>query len=119
MKVQDLARVMEAIAPLELAESWDNVGLLTGSLESPLSGPVLLTIDLTERVLAEAVQAKASAVVAYHPPIFDAMSGSSLMLSTGYCRPPVISAMSVSRPCPAASSGVRPRDATGSYTPIA
>lgn len=71
MNVSDLVRAMQSIAPLELAEPWDNVGLLVGSEERALSGPVLLTIDLTERVLAEAVAAKASAVVSYHPPMWE------------------------------------------------
>jgi dinuclear metal center YbgI/SA1388 family protein len=71
MHVSDLTRAMQTIAPLDLAESWDNTGLLLGSPDRRLSGPVLLTIDLTERVLAEAVTAKSSAVVAYHPPLWD------------------------------------------------
>ncbi len=73
MNVSQLIAAMQTIAPLELAGSWDNVGLLMGSAEKPLRGPVLLTIDLTERVLAEAVGLKASAVIAYHPPIWDAV----------------------------------------------
>jgi dinuclear metal center YbgI/SA1388 family protein len=71
MKVADLARAMQRLAPLELAESWDNVGLLIGDRQKDLRGPVLLTIDLTERVLAEAVAAGCSAVVSYHPPLWD------------------------------------------------
>jgi dinuclear metal center YbgI/SA1388 family protein len=73
MKVNDLARAMQLIAPLELAESWDNVGLLVGDSGRELGGPVLLTIDLTEAVLAEAVQAKAGAIVSYHPPLWEAV----------------------------------------------
>lgn len=71
MKIADLCRAMQSIAPLKLAESWDNVGLLVGSSERELAGPALLTIDLTERVLAEAVAAKASAIVSYHPPLWE------------------------------------------------
>lgn len=71
MNVADLARAMQRIAPLELAESWDNVGLLVGSSNHSLGGPVLLAIDLTERVLAEAMEARASAIIAYHPPLWD------------------------------------------------
>ena len=69
--MNNLMSAMSAIAPLELAESWDNVGLLVGNAESPLHGPVMLTIDLTEAVLDEAVGTKASAIVAYHPPIWE------------------------------------------------
>ncbi len=61
---------MERIAPLELAEEWDRVGLQVGSKDAKLTGPVLLTIDLTEPVIDEAVAMGASAVISYHPPIF-------------------------------------------------
>src|ERR1700690_3498394 len=47
--VADLASAMESIAPLRLAESWDNVGLLVGDPSLELSG-VLLAIDCTREV---------------------------------------------------------------------
>lgn len=68
--VADLVGAIEAIAPTNLAEPWDNVGLLIGSADQPLRGPVLLTIDLSEPVAAEARRLGCSAVIAYHPPIF-------------------------------------------------
>jgi dinuclear metal center YbgI/SA1388 family protein len=74
MLVQDLVMAMQRIAPLEYAESWDRVGLLVGSPGKPLSGKVVLTIDLTERVLKEAEESGASAVVSYHPPIWDPLT---------------------------------------------
>jgi len=67
--VADLVRAMEAIAPLRHAASWDNVGLLLGDADRPLRS-VLLAIDLTAAVAAEARATGAGAVVAYHPPIF-------------------------------------------------
>jgi len=70
MTLSDLLVAMRAIAPLEYAEPWDNVGLLVGRADATLTGPALLTIDLTERVLDEAIAARASAIIAYHPPIF-------------------------------------------------
>ncbi|MCC7389069.1 MAG: Nif3-like dinuclear metal center hexameric protein [Phycisphaerales bacterium] len=70
MLVQDLVSAMERIAPPRYAESWDRVGLQVGSLRAGLTGPVLLTIDLTEPVIEEAASMGASAVVSYHPPIF-------------------------------------------------
>jgi len=73
MKIADLIDAMGRIAPLELAEPWDNVGLLMGSTDSEIEGPVLLTIDLTEAVAEEAVRLRCAAVMAYHPPIFEAM----------------------------------------------
>lgn len=74
MTIHDLVRAMESIAPLEFAETWDRVGLLAGDRARPVKGPVLLTIDLSEAVLAEAVKAGCCAVVAYHPPIWDPLT---------------------------------------------
>jgi len=69
--ISDLVLAMERIAPVALAESWDNVGLLVGDPKAPLHR-VLLTVDLLPEVIDEAAQAGANAVVAYHPPIFRA-----------------------------------------------
>ena len=68
-RVSDLANALSLIAPPRLAEAWDNVGLLLGDPEAPCAR-ALLTIDLTEAVLDEAVRRGADAVVAYHPPLF-------------------------------------------------
>lgn len=70
MIVQELVDAMESIAPRKLKEDWDKVGLQLGAPQREITGPILLTIDLTERVLQEAIDAKAGAIVAYHPPIF-------------------------------------------------
>ena len=70
-----LIGALEALAPLELAGDWDNVGLLVGDASGgELAGPVLLTIDLTDRVMDEAEAMGCSAIVAYHPLIFRPMS---------------------------------------------
>jgi len=74
MSVQTLIDVMSAIAPLALAEPWDRVGLLAGDAKAECSGPVLLTIDLTERVMDEAVEMGASMIIAYHPPIWEPLT---------------------------------------------
>lgn len=74
MLISDLDRVMRDIAPLEYAEPWDKVGLLVGDSARELRGPIVLAIDLTERVLDEAVALQAGAIVAYHPPIFEPLS---------------------------------------------
>ncbi len=70
MVVQDLMDAMERIAPLRGAEPWDRVGLQLGVPSRPVGGPVLLTIDLTEAVLEEAVRMHAGVIVAYHPVIW-------------------------------------------------
>ena len=67
--IGDLEELMDLIAPPRLAEDWDNVGLLVGERSHPLQR-VLLTIDLREDVLAEAISRNVDAIIAYHPPIF-------------------------------------------------
>jgi dinuclear metal center YbgI/SA1388 family protein len=69
-RISDLLPIFEAIAPLGLAEDWDNVGLLLAPRENAEISGVLLTIDLTEAVLREARAEAVELVLAYHPPIF-------------------------------------------------
>lgn len=73
MKVSDIVRAIETIAPPQLAESWDNVGLLVGDAQGPVR-KLMLCIDLTEAVLAEALAARAGMVMAYHPTVFKPIS---------------------------------------------
>ena len=72
MKVEDIARKIELIYPLSLAQDWDNVGLLIGD---PLKNvkKILLTIDITNAVLAEAKRLKTDLIVSYHPVIWDGL----------------------------------------------
>lgn len=70
MKVRDVVRGLETFAPLSFAEEWDNVGLLVGDDDWPVAR-VLLTIDLTQAVLEEALERGAQMVVAYHPVLFE------------------------------------------------
>jgi len=72
MKVKDIAQIIETIAPLKLAQSWDNVGLLIGDSNKTVK-KTLLTIDLTADVLAEAKRLKTDLIISYHPVIWDGL----------------------------------------------
>lgn len=62
---------LEAFAPLKLAEKWDNVGLLIEPSAKFLAiQKVLLTNDLTERVMEEAKEKQVNLIISYHPPLF-------------------------------------------------
>ncbi|KNZ72944.1 NIF3 like protein [Termitomyces sp. J132] len=63
--LKSVCRAMERIAPLRLAESWDNV---RGTI----------SIDLTTAVLNEAIAKDASVIVSYHPPIFRGLKALTL-----------------------------------------
>ena len=67
--VQQLYEAMQALAPLELAESWDNPGLLVDCGGEVTR--VLVTLDITPEVVAEATAKHCEAIVAHHPVIFD------------------------------------------------
>lgn len=67
--VRDIAKKLEAYAPLRYQESYDNSGLLIGAPEATVTG-VLLSIDCTEDVLKEAKEKGCNMVVAHHPLIF-------------------------------------------------
>src|ERR1041385_9459592 len=72
MLLRELLDVLEAIAPIRYAEPWDNVGLLAGDPQQPVAR-VMCTIDYTRAVADEARSAKCDCVIAYHPPIFEAV----------------------------------------------
>ncbi|MDW7675665.1 MAG: Nif3-like dinuclear metal center hexameric protein, partial [Bacillota bacterium] len=57
------------IAPKRLAADWDNVGLQLGSFNNDIT-KVLLTIDINQQVIAEAIEADAQLIITHHPLIF-------------------------------------------------
>ena len=67
--VQQVYEVMQRLAPPELAEHWDNPGLLVdcgGNVRR-----VLVTLDITPEVVEEAAAKQCTIIVAHHPVIFD------------------------------------------------
>ncbi len=64
--VYDVARFLEAFAPAQLAESWDNVGLLVGSSEQPVER-VMTCLTITPQSVAEAVRMRTNLIVSHHP----------------------------------------------------
>ena len=64
--VREIERFLYDWAPRELAESWDNVGLLVGDPESAVER-VLVALDITPQVAEEALERGCQLVVAHHP----------------------------------------------------
>ena len=73
MKLEELLKTLDDVAPLQYAEPWDNVGLLAGDLDQDVL-KVILTIDLTMPVLQESQANGCQLVIAYHPPIFTGLT---------------------------------------------
>jgi dinuclear metal center YbgI/SA1388 family protein len=69
MTIGSIINVLETMAPPSLQESYDNAGLLIGTAADSCTG-VLVTLDVTEAVVDEAVAKGANLIVAHHPLIF-------------------------------------------------
>jgi len=68
VKMNQIMEAIEKLAPLHIAEEWDNVGLLIGWREKYVS-KVLIALDLLDAVVDEAVEMGADAVITHHPAI--------------------------------------------------
>ncbi|PQO46490.1 Nif3-like dinuclear metal center hexameric protein [Blastopirellula marina] len=66
LKLDAVCEFLERFAPVQLAESWDNVGLLIGSPNQPVEG-IITCLTVTPEVVAEAIQADANLIVTHHP----------------------------------------------------
>ncbi|RED93859.1 Nif3-like dinuclear metal center hexameric protein [Marinoscillum furvescens] len=69
MQIKDITNYLEGLVPLEYQESYDNCGLLVGNPNSEVKG-ISLTLDVTEEVIAEAIQNGDNLIIAHHPLIF-------------------------------------------------
>jgi len=72
MKIKEVASILEEYAPLLYQESYDNSGLIIGNPNDNVSS-VLLTVDVTEEVIDEAINKKANLIIAHHPIIFNGL----------------------------------------------
>ena len=69
MKLREIVKVIEDFAPLSFQESYDNAGLITGNPDMNISG-ALLSIDITEDVISEALRLNCNMIISHHPVIF-------------------------------------------------
>ena len=67
--LRQLIDFLRELAPLELAESWDNVGLLIGDSSADVSS-VLTCLTLTPNVADEAISRSVQLIVTHHPVLF-------------------------------------------------
>ena len=72
MKVRQVVEWLNAIAPFDSAEGFDNVGLLMGDPEAEVN-TVLFGMDVTQALAEEARHLKADLIITHHPFIFHAL----------------------------------------------
>lgn len=67
--VRELISILDKVAEPALAESWDNTGLMVGEPDAEISG-IMVALDPTLEVLAEAKRRGCNTIVTHHPLIF-------------------------------------------------
>ena len=72
MKLQEVLSEIETVFSMSLAEDYDNVGLLCGNLDRNISG-ILITHDVLEKVVDEAIENNYNLIVCFHPIIFSGL----------------------------------------------
>ncbi len=82
MKIYEITSYLEQLAPLGLQESYDNAGLLIGSPGHTVK-KALITLDVTPKVVEEAVAQKCDLIVAHHPLIFKELKKIDYQTDTG------------------------------------
>jgi dinuclear metal center YbgI/SA1388 family protein len=86
--LEQVIDVLEQIAPLPLAETWDNVGLLAGDRADEI-GRIMTCLTITHTTLQEAIDTHSNLVVVHHPIPFkpisrinsDSVTGKLLLLA--------------------------------------
>ena len=69
MILQDIINIIESVAPLSYQEAWDNSGLQVGDRNAEIHA-ALLTVDVTESVVNEAISLNCDLIISHHPLIF-------------------------------------------------
>jgi dinuclear metal center YbgI/SA1388 family protein len=69
MQINELVGYLNSVYPMQFQESYDNSGLLVGRENDEIS-KALLTLDVTEEVINEAIKESADIIIAHHPIIF-------------------------------------------------
>lgn len=69
VKLYELIEVIETLAPVQTQESYDNSGLIIGNKQDIISGAII-SLDITEGVIYEAVKLGYNLIISHHPIIF-------------------------------------------------
>ncbi|MGD0341983.1 MAG: Nif3-like dinuclear metal center hexameric protein [Bacteroidales bacterium] len=69
MKLKELCSFLDSAIPLSYQEDYDNSGLQIGLPDRDLNS-ALLTLDITEDVMDEAIAKSCDAIISHHPLIF-------------------------------------------------
>jgi dinuclear metal center YbgI/SA1388 family protein len=80
--LQQLLHRLDEIAPLAIAEDWDNVGLLVGDPNAEIR-KVMTCLTITAQTVSEAIAKQVDCIVVHHPIPFKPVSQITTSTSTG------------------------------------
>lgn len=69
MKLAEITRFLETIAPLNYQEDYDNAGLIVGQSTDEIHA-ALVALDCTEQIVDEAIAKNCNLIIAHHPIVF-------------------------------------------------
>ena len=69
LKLAEIINILEINFPLELQEKWDNSGLIIGDKNDEIN-KVQISLDITERVINNAISKGCNLIISHHPTIF-------------------------------------------------
>ncbi len=72
-KAIDVINEIEKFAPLEIMEAYDNSGLMIGSKSAEVTG-VYIALNLSEKVIEDAVKYGCNFILTHHPLIFNPLT---------------------------------------------
>ena len=72
MQVRDIINFINDLVPFSYQEGYDNSGLQIGEIEAEVSG-ILITLDVTEEVVEEALKTGCNLILSHHPLIFSGL----------------------------------------------
>lgn len=70
MIIKNVIEKIEEMAPLVLAEDWDNTGLLSGDIKRQTDA-VVICLDINEEVFKKCMEINAGLCICHHPYIFN------------------------------------------------
>lgn len=73
LKISDLLKKLDKIAPFSDSEHWDNTGLLVGNEDDTVTG-IITALDCSAGTVDEAVMQNANVIISHHPLIFPEIS---------------------------------------------
>lgn len=82
LTIGEIVASLESLAPPELAEDWDNVGLLVGSIDWPATR-ILTCLTVTPTVVTEAVEQQVELIVTHHPLPFQPLKTITTVTTSG------------------------------------